>query len=142
MHRKAGSPITIRHLLTHTAGTTDYPEDFDFRRDYTEDELLKRAAVIPLAFQPGEKFQYSNLGYAMLGILISKVTGRFYGDSLQERIFKPLGMNTARIIGKVLINHSQVRFVNQGGRLKRMVAPFGLEITGSEFAQLVVDEPL
>src|SRR5262249_32715073 len=35
--------ITLRHLLTHTAGTTDYPRDFDFRRDYTEDELLKRA---------------------------------------------------------------------------------------------------
>ena len=93
-------PITVRHLLTHTAGTTDYPNDFDFRRDYTEDELLKRAAVIPLAFQPGEKFQYSNLGYAMLGILISKVTGKFYGDFLQERIFKPLGMNTARIISE------------------------------------------
>jgi CubicO group peptidase (beta-lactamase class C family) len=93
-------PITVRHLLTHTAGTTDYPDDFDFRRDYTEDELLKRAAVIPLAFQPGEKFQYSNLGYAMLGILISKVTGKFYGDFLQERIFKPLGMNTARIINE------------------------------------------
>jgi CubicO group peptidase (beta-lactamase class C family) len=93
-------PITIRHLLTHTAGTTDYPDDFDFRRDYTEDELLKRAAVIPLAFQPGEKFQYSNLGYAMLGILISKITGKFYGDFLQERIFKPLGMNTARIINE------------------------------------------
>ena len=35
--------ITVRHLLTHTAGTTDYPRDFDFRRDYTEADLLKRA---------------------------------------------------------------------------------------------------
>ena len=92
--------ITIRHLLTHTAGTTDYPRDFDFRRDYTEDELLKRAAAIPLAFQPGEKWSYSNLGYVMLGILIHKVSGKFYGDFLQENIFKPLGMNTARIISE------------------------------------------
>jgi CubicO group peptidase (beta-lactamase class C family) len=92
--------ITVRHLLTHTAGTTDYPRDFDFRRDYTEDELFKRAAAIPLAFRPGEKWQYSNLGYAMLGVLIGKVTGRFYGDFLQERIFKPLGMTTARIINE------------------------------------------
>ncbi len=101
----AGAPeiwkdITVRHLLTHTAGTTDYPRDFDFRRDYTEDELFKRAAAIPLAFQPGEKWSYSNLGYAMLGVLIGKVTGRFYGDFLQERIFKPLGMTTARIISE------------------------------------------
>src|SRR2546422_6980438 len=64
--------ITVRHLLTHTAGTTDYPRDFDFRRDYSEDELLKRAEAIPLAFQPGEKWSYSNLGYVLLGILIHK----------------------------------------------------------------------
>lgn len=92
--------ITVRHLLTHTAGTTDYPSDFDFRRDYTEADLYNRAQVIPLAFQPGEKWSYSNLGYVMLGILIHKVSGKFYGDFLQERIFKPLEMNTARIISE------------------------------------------
>ena len=92
--------ITVRHLLTHTAGTTDYPRDFDFRRDYTEDELLKRAEAIPLSFQPGEKWSYSNLGYVLLGILIHKVSGQFYGDFLQERVFQPLGMTTARIISE------------------------------------------
>jgi CubicO group peptidase (beta-lactamase class C family) len=92
--------ITVRHLLTHTAGMTDYPKDFDFRRDYTEDELLKRAALIPLAFRPGEKWSYSNLGYMALGVMLSKVTGKFYGDFIQERIFKPLGMTTARIISE------------------------------------------
>jgi CubicO group peptidase (beta-lactamase class C family) len=93
-------PITVRHLLTHTGGMTDYPRDFDFRRDYTEAELLTRAAAIPLAFQPGEKWSYSNLGYVVLGILIHKASGKFYGDFLQERIFKPLGMTTARIISE------------------------------------------
>lgn len=92
--------ITIRHLLTHTAGTTDYPPSFDFRRDFTEDELLQQAAAIPLAFQPGERWSYSNLGYVMLGVLISKVTGKFYGEFLRERIFKPLGMTTARVISE------------------------------------------
>lgn len=92
--------VTIRHLLTHTSGMTDYPSDFDFRRDYTEDELYQRAKAIPLAFQPGEKWGYSNLGYVMLGILIHKVSGKFYGDFLQERIFKPLDMSTARVISE------------------------------------------
>ncbi len=92
--------ITVRHLLTHTAGTTDYPRDFDFRRDYTEDELLKRAQAVPLAFQPGEKWAYSNLGYVLLGILIHKASGQFYGDYLQERVFRPLGMTTAQIISE------------------------------------------
>ena len=92
--------ITVRHLLSHTGGLTDYPQDFDFRKDYTEDEILKRAKEIPVAFKPGEKWQYSNLGYVTLGIIISKVTGKFYGEFLSERIFKPLGMTTARILNE------------------------------------------
>jgi CubicO group peptidase (beta-lactamase class C family) len=92
--------ITVRHLLTHTSGMTDYPADFDLRRDYTEDELVQRVKTIPLAFQPGERWSYSNLGYVMLGVLIHKVSGKFYGDFLQERVFKPLGMTTARVISE------------------------------------------
>jgi CubicO group peptidase (beta-lactamase class C family) len=92
--------ITVRHLLTHTSGLTDYPEDFDMRRDYTEDDLYQRIKSVPLAFQPGEKWSYSNLAYVMLGILIHKVSGKFYGDFLQERVFKPLDMSTARVISE------------------------------------------
>ena len=92
--------ITVRNLLTHTSGLGDYPEDFDFRRDYKEDDLYKIIKAVPLDFQPGEKWQYSNLGYVLLGILIHKVTGKFYGDFLRERIFQPLGMTTARIISE------------------------------------------
>ena len=92
--------IHVRHLLTHTSGLGDYPSDFNLRLDYTEDELLARVTSTPLGFQPGEKWSYSNLGYLTLGILIGKVTGKFYGDFLQERIFKPLGMTTARIISE------------------------------------------
>src|ERR1051325_5745516 len=97
---KRWAKITVRHLLTHTSGLGDYPSDFDFRRDYTEDELLKRLTEIPLAFAPGEKWRYSNVGYVILGILIGKVTGHFYGEFLSDRIFKPLGMATARIISE------------------------------------------
>jgi CubicO group peptidase (beta-lactamase class C family) len=92
--------VTIRGLLSHTGGFSDFPKDFDFHRDYTEDELLKRAEAIPLAYPPGEKWSYSNLGYVTLGILIHKVSGEFYGDVLQKRIFRPLGMKTARIVGE------------------------------------------
>ncbi|HJT65494.1 MAG TPA: serine hydrolase domain-containing protein [Pyrinomonadaceae bacterium] len=92
--------ITVRHLLTHTSGMGDYPDDFDLRRDYTEDELVQRIKTIPLAFQPGEKWSYSNLAYVTLGVLIHKVSGKFYGDFLQERVFKPLGMTTARVISE------------------------------------------
>ena len=92
--------IKVRHLLTHTGGTTDYPSNFDFRRDYTEGALVKRAAAIPLAFAPGTKWSYSNIGYLLLGVLIHRVTGEFYGDVLEEHIFEPLGMTTTRIISE------------------------------------------
>jgi len=96
----AWQQVTIRELLSHTAGFTDYPKKFDFRRDYTEAELLKIVEGIPLAYPPGTKWDYANLGYLTLGIVIHEVTGKFYGDFLQERIFQPLGMTTTRIISE------------------------------------------
>jgi CubicO group peptidase (beta-lactamase class C family) len=96
----AWKPVTVRHLLSHTGGFTDYPKDFNFRKDYTEDDLFKVVSKIPLAFPPGTKWKYSNLGYLTLGLLIHKVTGQFYGDMLEERIFQPLGMQTTRIISE------------------------------------------
>jgi len=92
--------VTVRELLSHTAGFSDYPEKFDFRKDWTEDELLKMVEGIPLAYPPGTKWDYSNLGFLTLGILIHQVTGEFYGDFLQQRIFQPLGMQTTHIISE------------------------------------------
>jgi CubicO group peptidase (beta-lactamase class C family) len=92
--------VTIRELLSHTAGFTDYPKSFDMRRDYTEAEQLKIVESIPLAFAPGTSWSYSNLGFLTLGILIHKVTGEFYGDFLQELIFRPLDMQTTSIISE------------------------------------------
>jgi CubicO group peptidase (beta-lactamase class C family) len=92
--------VTIRELLSHTAGFTDYPKTFDMRKDYTEADLVKIVEKTPLAFPPGTDWGYSNLGFLTLGIVIHKVTGEFYGDFLQERIFRPLGMNTTRIISE------------------------------------------
>ena len=77
--------VTVRQLLSHTAGFTDYPKGFDERKDYSEDELLKIVESIPLAYPPGTSWSYSNLGYLTLGILIHRITGEFYGDFLQKR---------------------------------------------------------
>jgi len=95
--------ITVRHLLTHTSGMADYPPDFDFRREFTEEEYLGIIKSVPLAYQPGTKWDYSNLDYVILGILIGKITGKFHGDFLAERVFKPLNMTTARVISESAI---------------------------------------
>ena len=76
--------VKVRNLLSHTGGFTDYPKNFDYRRDYTEDELLKIVQGIALAYPPGASWSYSNLGYLTLGILIHRVTGQFYGDFLHD----------------------------------------------------------
>jgi len=95
------SGITVRHLLTHTSGVAEYTDStFDYRRDYTEDQLVKFAASRPLDFRPGERWSYSNTGYLLLGVLIHRVTGRFYGDLLRDSVFQPLGMRASRVISE------------------------------------------
>src|SRR5678816_4507440 len=96
----AWKDITVQHLLTHTSGMGDYPSEIDLQRDYTEEQYFESLKKAPLDFAPGTSWNYSNIGYATLGFLIRKVTGKYYGDFLQERIFKPLGMTTARIISE------------------------------------------
>jgi CubicO group peptidase (beta-lactamase class C family) len=92
------SGVTIRHLLTHTSGISDQSLDtLDFRKDYTEDELVRLAAAQPLLFDPGESESYSSTGFTLLGVIIHRVTGKFYGDFLRDRIFRPLSMRAARI---------------------------------------------
>jgi CubicO group peptidase (beta-lactamase class C family) len=112
--------ITIRHLLTHTSGISNKLYDqINMRQDYTEDEMVKKIAAVPLDFQPGEKWNYSNPGYVTLGILIHKATGKFYGDLLKERIFTPLGMSTARIINEAdIIANRAAGYRLEKGELK------------------------
>jgi CubicO group peptidase (beta-lactamase class C family) len=100
--------IKVHNLLSHTSGLSEYETGprtkvggpFYIRMDFTEDELYKKIAEMPMDFKPGEDWSYRNTNYVMLGILIHRVTGKFYGDFLQERIFKPLGMSRTRIISE------------------------------------------
>jgi CubicO group peptidase (beta-lactamase class C family) len=128
----AGAPaiwqdITVRHLLTHTSGISNsLYQKINMRQDYTEDELVQEIAALPLDFQPGEKWNYSNPGYVMLGILIHKVAGKFYGDLLREKVFEPLGMTSARIIDEAdIIPHRADGYRLVDGALKNQewVAP-------------------
>lgn len=118
--------VTIRELLSHTAGFTDYPKDFDLRKDYSEAELLKMVEAIPPAYPPGSDWAYSNLGYVTLGILIHRVSGQYFGDFLQERVFKPLGMSTTRIVSEAdIIPNRAAGYRLENGQLKNQewVAP-------------------
>ena len=112
--------ITVRHLLTHTSGIPDYTTDvFDYRRDYTEDDIVQMASKLTPEFPPGSRWNYSNTGYALLGIIIHKVSGQFYGDVLRDRVFKPLGMKSARIISEAdIVPHRAAGYDLVKGELK------------------------
>jgi CubicO group peptidase (beta-lactamase class C family) len=98
------APIRIHHLLTHTSGIPDYAtESFDYRGDYDDAKIVALARELPLDFPAGSRWKYSNTGYALLGIIIDRVTGRHYSELLRERIFTPLGMRSARLIDEASI---------------------------------------
>jgi CubicO group peptidase (beta-lactamase class C family) len=96
-----GRPITIRHLLTHTSGLLDY-EDLMPKYDGVPEEQIPQiqdAGVFDLLkqqkttkFAPGTKWDYSNSGYVVLGLIVAKVSGLGFGQFLHERIFAPLKM--------------------------------------------------
>jgi CubicO group peptidase (beta-lactamase class C family) len=89
------SPITIRQLLTHTPG---FPEDNPWadRQVAANDDyerLVKRDGI-SFATAPGTEYEYSNLGYAMLGQIIAKITGMSFQDYLAANVLRPLGMTS------------------------------------------------
>jgi CubicO group peptidase (beta-lactamase class C family) len=95
--------VTIRRLLTHTSGLRDYfGEDgdptIDLHRGFTEDELVRGFAAQTMRFPTGEKWSSCNAGYVILGVVIHRVTGKFWLDFVKERIFDPLGMTSTRLI--------------------------------------------
>jgi D-alanyl-D-alanine carboxypeptidase len=94
-NKEVAEKVTIHHLVTHTSGMGMYWNDkFMAQRE----KLLTVAAHLPLfagdplLFPPGEKFQYSNSGFMLLGAIIEKISGQDYYSYVQEHIYKPAGM--------------------------------------------------
>jgi CubicO group peptidase (beta-lactamase class C family) len=91
---KDATPVTIRHLLTHGAG---FPEDNPWGDRQLADsekelvDLIKNG--IAFSNNPGHTYEYSNLGFTILGLIIRKVSGMSYQDYITRNILDPLGMN-------------------------------------------------
>jgi len=94
-NKDIGAKVTIHQLLTHTSGMGSYTND-KFRTERTK--LTTIAAHFPLfvndplSFSPGEKFEYSNSGYMVLGAIIERVSGQDYYTYIRDHIFRPAGM--------------------------------------------------
>ena len=92
--------ITIRHLLTHTSGVLNSLEPAEEavkeRLHHGLRDLIRYAEGADLVCEPGKEFHYSNFGYSILACIAEKVTGRPFGDLLEEKIFAPVGMHDTR----------------------------------------------
>jgi len=92
----AWDKVTVFNLLTHTSGIPSFTGFPDYASTEaiptTPEKLVARFRDKPLEFQPGEKWNYSNSGYVLLGYLIEKISGQPYAKFVQENIFDPLGM--------------------------------------------------
>jgi len=107
-----GNTISVRNLLNHTSGLPDYEDLMDALEKttgpvWTPEKQIQDAEVLELLkkekigkFAPGTSWSYSNSGYVVLGLIVAKVSGKSYGDFLQERIFAPLKVNHTLVFQK------------------------------------------
>ena len=84
------APITLRHLLTHSAGIGEW-DGREIKRETTGAQAAATMTA-PLTFKPGERFGYSNAGYVLLGAVIEKATGKSLAAATEELVFGPAGM--------------------------------------------------
>lgn len=92
--------ITLRHLLDHTSGIRSYTSmpkwmETKIKQDLTPQELIDGFKNEPMDFKPGEKFQYNNSAYVILGAVIEKASGMTYAEFIQKRIFDAVGMSNS-----------------------------------------------
>lgn len=91
-----GNEISIHHLLNHSSGIRDYTRILELRAksrlDISPEALVNTFKNLPLEFNPGEKYDYNNSGYVLLGYIIEKVSGMRYGDFIEKNIFDKLDM--------------------------------------------------
>ena len=89
---EAWNGITVRHLLTHTAGLVREPPGFDPFKTTSDIELIRTAYPVPLRFTPGDRWEYSNTGYNVLAEIIRIVSGKPWPEFIHDAVFKPAGM--------------------------------------------------
>ena len=107
-----GKTITVRNLLNHTGGLPDYEDLMDALEKtkgpiWSPEKQIPDAEVLQLLekesqgkFAPGTKWEYSNSGYVVLGLIVAKVSGKPFGEFLRERIFVPLKMDHTLVFEK------------------------------------------
>ena len=114
------APITLHHLMTHTAGIPDLLNQADYRTVHrlpaTPSQQTAAAVARGVSFPPGTRYRYSNSGYNLLGYVIERASERPYADYLRETFFEPLGMeNTGYYDPRVIVPEMARGYDYEGG---------------------------
>jgi CubicO group peptidase (beta-lactamase class C family) len=120
-----GYRITIENLLTHTSGIPDYMQmdtgdPYAERKDFKPKEIIDLFKALPLQFEPGTRFSYSNSGYFLLGYIIEQITGESYYQYVREHILVPSGLDHTFFNqpGKIIPGHVN-GYKKEGGLYKK-----------------------
>jgi CubicO group peptidase (beta-lactamase class C family) len=120
--------ITIRQLLNQVSGIPNYTAGGKLVNDknYAKAEIIGLVKDVPVRFEPGSRWEYSNTNYFLLGMVIEKVSGKSYPEYMRERIFKPLDMNAT------VINTSGLKIKN---------AAMGYDLKVDKWVRARLDDP-
>jgi beta-lactamase class C len=91
----AAREVTVADVLSQRVGLVHNTYDRDLEANVDYRSLVQKLAYAPMACRPGQCYGYQNIAFSLIGDVVFAVTGRFYGETLASRIFKPLGMNDA-----------------------------------------------
>jgi CubicO group peptidase (beta-lactamase class C family) len=121
--KETGDKVTIHHLLTHTSGIPSYTNMSEFMEKkaipVSLEDLMATFKDKPLEFEPGERWNYSNSGYIVLGAIIEAVSGQTYEDYIRENIFEPLNMTNSGYDhrDRIIINRAAGYTEDENGEL-------------------------
>ncbi len=138
-----GNEITIYHLLTNTSGL---PHDWEAANTGSGSPtnlvaVIDRFKNTPLAFKPGDKYQYSNCGFTLLAAIIEKVSGQSFENYLHDHIFAPIGMNDSGMLhnATIITNRAQGYHVADAGLFNAPCYEPGTYIGAGELYSTILD---
>lgn len=141
----SGNSITIHHLLTHTSGIKDFTK-MKTISEIAQKEMSPKMMVDffknePVDFKPGEKFEYNNSGYVLLGYLIELVSGEKYEDFIRKNIFEKAGMRNSYYASdrKLIKNRAYGYHKKSEGYVNRTIISFSVPFASGSLMSTVED---
>lgn len=140
-----GNNITIHHLLTHTAGIKDFTKMKSIQqiaqKDLSPKELIDFFKNEPVDFAPGERFDYNNSGYVVLGQIIELVSAETYENYIKKNIFEKIQMNHSRYASDValIINRAYGYSKKEFGYVNKSRISFSIPFSSGSLMSTVDD---